>query len=141
MVEISLVSNIHFPGKWHRPHLPANPGELPYNFQVSAERYGPLSRCCHSPLKLHLVKSRAVQEKEKNSPPSPPQRKPATTLVFPRLSYQGAWRGAWRPGEISHPRIQDDDNFQHDQKCNWRNGCFAIQKLSHSLTGLYPCFQ
>lgn len=103
MVEISLVSNIHFPGKWHRPHLPANPGELPHNFQVSAEQYGPLSRCCHSPLKLHLVKSRAVQEKEKNSPPSPPQRKPATTLVFPRLSYRGPGGG---PGDLERFLIQ-----------------------------------
>ena len=102
LVGIPFMSNIYFPKRWHRPPLPANPGEFPWDFKLFAEPCSHLSHRCH--LKLHrgnLAKSHTAQEKQKIVHLPPPQGKPEITLVFPRHSYQRRYK---RPREISHQR-------------------------------------
>lgn len=118
----------------HGPHFPANPGELPQDFRLFTEQRGDSSCCCH-PLGSFPWQNHMLFKKRKRSSPAPFPKETRTYTCFSKTLIPGFYKG---PGEISHQRVQDDDDFQHDQNRNGRNGCSAIQKLSHCLGWSLP---
>lgn len=134
---------LQYPLSWEvaPPPSSSQPRRIAPRFQSICRTMWPFITLLPFPSETSPGKITCCSRKRKKWSTFPSPKETRNYTYFSKALIPGAWRGAWRPGEISHQRIQDDDNFQHDQKCNWRNGCFAIQKLSHSLTGLYPCFQ
>lgn len=137
MVELSLVSNIHFPGECMAPI-----------FQPIQENCPRISDYLQSNVVTHHVaaipseaspgKTTCCSRKGKEVHLPPPQRKPEPTLAFPRLSYQGFTRVLER-FLIKEFKMMTISNVIRTAMAEM--AVLLFRNFLIALAGLYPCFQ